>query len=411
MTYYKDLIALESDIVKLLDKKTDINIIVKYLNYRTTGKFESKYNKDIEKELNCQLKDNYELTNLLLNMASENKSYVESGYEQLIVPIPNFNIVFKNQQNLHPLVDFLYSILFPFNCAQSHLMLDLYTDETFGNNCSIYELLNIVPYTTNWYGIIYCHKGLFKNTNFITSLKHCKGLFVFSQRLKIRLERILLQRKIDVKVFRLYFPVKEPKTKFKQFNSGSDIIFGSLSKTIEKANVFSFYNTTFKLKSNYWFKTYTKVINKYIIQPRSDEIYEDNILSKINKTLEINEWNYQLITHLFKITNSVQQIMEECDLDEILSENIVFCNIISGSVFVILNECIVRSTPIIINKHPDVVEILGNDYPLYFTEENDIVISLNQIKKAHNYLINLNKTKLLSKFHVSTFISSLNKID
>ena len=124
----------------------------------------------------------------------------------------------------------------------------------------------------------------------------------------------------------------------------------------------------------------------------------------------MNEWNYQLVTHIFQILSSVYVIKEEHEIDEILSDNIIFCNIINGSSLIILNECIVRETPIIINKHPVAVELLGEDYPLYYTGENEMVISMSRIEKAHKYLSKLGKTTLRNKFHVNTFIASLNDI-
>ena len=217
MTFFKnsvesdittDLTDLATNISKLINEKTNTKIIAKYISYILTGNLISKYNQDLEAMLREYPDIENGFTSFLLNIYKEirdNGSNCQKKVELLIEPIPSFNLSFKNQKNLHPNVDFLHSILLPFHTTKTDLILDLYTDETFGSNCTVYELLKIVPYVNDWYGIIYNSKGLFNNVFFISSLKYCKGLFVFSQVLKIKLDHILLQRKIDVRVFMTLF--------------------------------------------------------------------------------------------------------------------------------------------------------------------------------------------------------------
>jgi hypothetical protein len=410
MTFYKDLVTLESDVIRLLNDQIDISIIAKYLSYVITGNTDSKYNQDLESmlKLDCSFMENYGLTNLLLKMTSENTQTLEPEIDQLVTPIPNFNLTFKRQTRLHPNVDFLHSTLLPFHNKESDIMLDLYLDDTFGINSDVYKILSIIPYVHDWYGFIYDTKGIFDNDDFIESLKYCKGLFVFSNFSKKIVERSLSIWKIDVKVFRFFFPVSQQITNFKCFKG--DIFFGSTSPIIETSDVFSFYNTRFKLKSRHWFKECSRPLGKYVLNPLADEVPEDRVLYKINNTLINRNWSNSLIRYLSQSINSVQILNDEIEIDEFLSENIVFCNIIKGSVMVVLNQCITRSTPIIINKHPVAVELLGADYPLYHSGENEIVLTDAKIKKAHKYLVKLNKTKLRNKFQINTFIATLNSV-
>jgi hypothetical protein len=74
-----------------------------------------------------------------------------------------------------------------------------------------------------------------------------------------------------------------------------------------------------------------------------------------------------------------------------------------------LIECIVRNTPILINKIPSVVELLGNDYPLYYENNIDVYHILSDatnIKKAYYYIKNISKTD----FYIETFVVNLIKI-
>ena len=95
--------------------------------------------------------------------------------------------------------------------------------------------------------------------------------------------------------------------------------------------------------------------------------------------------------------------LENEKYDHLLTENIVFINLVDASAVNTLIECIIRETPIIINKIPAVVELLGEKYPLYFGENDNIYDLLkndSKICKAHRYLKKINK----EKFYINTFI-------
>jgi hypothetical protein len=99
--------------------------------------------------------------------------------------------------------------------------------------------------------------------------------------------------------------------------------------------------------------------------------------------------------------------------DEILSKYVVFIKLFDASAVNTLIECIVRNTPIIINKLPAVVEYLGENYPLYYNNIEEVpnllqikFFKTNNIYKAYRYLKEMNKDFL----KIETFIDSLKKI-
>ena len=100
--------------------------------------------------------------------------------------------------------------------------------------------------------------------------------------------------------------------------------------------------------------------------------------------------------------------------DTLLSQNVVFLYLVDASACNTLIECVVRNTPIVINKLPAVVEILGDNYPLYYSsieEASFLTTSLvdpNNIlmNQAYNYLNSLDKTNL----RITTFIQGLYNI-
>jgi hypothetical protein len=106
------------------------------------------------------------------------------------------------------------------------------------------------------------------------------------------------------------------------------------------------------------------------------------------------------------------EYLDNDSYDILMTENIIFINLVDASAVNTVIECIVRSTPIIVNKHPAVVELLGENYPLYFNNE-DLYIEINNllsndklIRNAHNYLKRMDK----KFFHINTFVNEFHNI-
>ena len=124
-----------------------------------------------------------------------------------------------------------------------------------------------------------------------------------------------------------------------------------------------------------------------------------------------NNWIKHMMEYLHKISKDIE-IMEYVDnhnYDELLTKNIVFLNLVDGSAINTLLECLVRNTPIVVNRHPAVVEILGDDYPLFYDDVFMVGRILQEpeiIHKTHIYLSQLDK----SSFHMDFFLTQLNKI-
>jgi hypothetical protein len=77
------------------------------------------------------------------------------------------------------------------------------------------------------------------------------------------------------------------------------------------------------------------------------------------------------------------------DYDELLSENIVFLDLYDSSANNAIIECIARSTPIVINPLPAVIEYLGAEYPLYYNDLEEAAAKAQDARlalAAHQYL-------------------------
>jgi hypothetical protein len=127
-----------------------------------------------------------------------------------------------------------------------------------------------------------------------------------------------------------------------------------------------------------------------------------------------NNWYKHFFSHTKYMCDSIDYIdkLSNNDYDELLTENIIFINLVDASAVNTIIECKVRNTPIIVNKHPAVVEILGEDYPLYFTSNNnyfemnkeiyELLSDTNNIRNAYLHLKKSNK----SLFNINNFKTS-----
>jgi hypothetical protein len=117
-----------------------------------------------------------------------------------------------------------------------------------------------------------------------------------------------------------------------------------------------------------------------------DSTVHNNCISRDNKNRKVS---------VLPCVEIIKYLNNE-DYDKLLRSNIVFIKLVGASAVNTVIECIVRNTPIVVNKLPAIVEVLGENYPLYYTTLEDAtkVITLRNIEKAYNYLKKLDKTML-----------------
>ncbi len=149
----------------------------------------------------------------------------------------------------------------------------------------------------------------------------------------------------------------------------------------------------------------------------NDNNNNDNNLMSRNINENINNWHKHFQENYLKLINSVEIIdkLENIDYDTLLTENIVFINLVDASAVNTVIECIVRNTPLIVNKHPAIVELLGEKYPMYYVNNTDYfkmsneieqLLSISKIAETTNYLQILDKTNL----DVNIFVKNLENI-
>ena len=239
---------------------------------------------------------------------------------------------------------------------------------------------------TKWCGILhltcnvpkYLNKielnNIFTNTHFINSLKNCVVIFTLSNYMK----QILLEK---FKILNIYVPIINMKHPI------------DMNVPLFDIN---------KYKSN----------DKYIIQIGQQlrimsSIYRINIpnhnklwLTGTRKIEYLKNILQLEIEHLkIKINMKdveMKYIEKYNEYDLLLTKNIVFVHLYDASANNTVIECIIRNTPIVVNRVESVVEYLGVDYPLYFNnlEEINELVTIENIEKAHEYLVTMDKSDL-----------------
>lgn len=359
----------------------------------------------------------------------------------------SFNITYADQDDKSDVHyagwKYVYDNLLPLNDPKSKLLLDLYADKTFNwKNTSIK-----LPYTQSWMGV--CHHtfnvefsdnnlyNMLNNKYFIDSVKHCKGLIVLSEHLQQQLIRELNKRNMKIEVYFISHPTKTvvPQFDLDRFTDNPNKKLVHIGAWLR--NIFFFYNLTlsaYDFSSRLFSFCYDKENLQKVALKGNDMdnfFYTDefiNILRCINPRRHnkntpvcrggngvdpiFNKWYSQYATFISRMKNSVDVLnrLTNEEYDELLTENIVIINLLDASACNTLIECVARCTPIIINKHPAVVEILGRNYPLYYNtqeldgvsenyyqqnkEIDELLSKKGIIKKANDYLRKLNKDNL-----------------
>lgn len=325
-----------------------------------------------------------------------------------------------------------------------------FIDRTFLWEYQFNKRMGIIPYIEPWTGFIHHAINndyskhscvtLFERPLFIESLKYCQGIYVMSKYLQKWIINKLNDINLNIKVESLIHPTIIPELKF-DYNK---FINNKLKKILHIGgwyrNPYVFYELnvpdTFQKialqgkNMNNYFKPDTFNFDDILnIDCNCKEIHED--INEINNNqyngcgsscntqcnngcnglYRHNQYMKGMVTSLKEKHESViiYNNLDNNKYDELLTENIVFLNLIDCSASNTVIECIVRNTPLLINPHPAIIELLGTDYPFYYntleeanTKINDILL----IKETYTYLSLLPKDQYTIDYFLESIINS-----
>jgi hypothetical protein len=213
------------------------------------------------------------------------------------------------------------------------------------------------------------------------SLKHCKGLFTLSEYFAE-----WLRYQVDCPVSSLTHPTMDVEKKFtmEKFEANTDVKIFQIGFWLRSTLSIQMLPT----------EKYTKVW----IRPIE---YAKDYLDREKRTLD----THGKIIGRYK----AKAWVSHDHYDELLSKNIVFINLLDASANNAIIECIVRNTPILVNRHPAVKEYLGGDYPFFYDtldEAAKFVEDEARIEAAHEYLKRIDKTVFTQEHFLKSFVNS-----
>lgn len=291
--------------------------------------------------------------------------------------------------------NFVLKILNEFHCDDGTYLDDI-ADITFGNSYEYSSYKKLIPYRKHWIAFFhhpqnivpwYSKSFLMKpivmisSDEFKASQKRCKGIYTFSKSMASWYKEHLP----NIKVEHLWHPTKSSDKLF--------VLESFLRNPKPKILSVGFFLR--KMTTIYFLKCdqYEKVI---LVNPL---VYE-------NLYKEINYFKYDLD---FSDVQFKSYVSSE-KYDELLAHNIVFLDLFDSCANNIIIECIVRDTPILVNKQEAIVEYLGEKYPLYYSsieEASSKLMNKNLIAEAHFYLKELEtKKKISSEYFAESFYNS-----
>ena len=253
-----------------------------------------------------------------------------------------------------------------------------------------------------WFGIVHCTENtppylecintsnLFnRNSHFLQNIQNCLFLIGLSPNVVDYLKLKFNELNIKIEVYLLKHPIdfeeNIPSFSIDKYihNDNKKII--QIGQQLRKMT--SIYKLNIKYHNKLWL-TGTKNFKNII-----------NIFHKEMKYLNVQ--NIDINDIEMKYTNTFEEY------DNLLSENIVFIDLFDAAANNTILECILRRTPIIVNKLPATIYYLGEDYPLFFNNIDDIpnLLNIKNIEKAHIYLDNIKLTD--TKEFISNIVNIL----
>ena len=246
------------------------------------------------------------------------------------------------------------------------------------------------PNVPEWFDMHNSPMAILDRDVFKRSLKTCKAIITLSEYLKD-----WLSDKISVPIISVKHPTETPKVKW------------SLEKFQKQKQIPI-------VQLGYWLRDFFAIHNLRT-GPKYSKIWLPSHLETamtIMKTKEKTQKKFWEEKYLWSGV-TINDFLSNHDYDDLMSRCVVFLKLYDSSANNAIVECIARSTPVLVNKIPAVVEYLGEGYPFYFDNIEDAIHKLaddNLIISAHKYLKILGKQWLSGKYFCKDIDRKLNNI-
>ncbi|HUY90326.1 MAG TPA: hypothetical protein VMV10_16440 [Pirellulales bacterium] len=252
-----------------------------------------------------------------------------------------------------------------------------------------------IPYREPWLGVFHNPPGVprwhdYQNSpqailargSFRESLPNCLGMFTLSKYLAD-----WLSQRISVPVCALVHPTDVPRLQFSQ----DAFLANPQPSVIQVGWWLRRLHSIFQLRAGHYRKLMLAVSHRYF----------ENMLRRERSRIALTEAEQSSVATVPFVSND--------EYDQLLSRNVVFCHLIDSSANNAVIECIVRNTPLLVNRLPAIEEYLGRDYPLYFStleEASAKLARLATVLAAHEHLCALPKDQFSQRAFCEALLRS-----
>lgn len=416
-----------------IDSNENIETKAEIISFVLTGNKHSNYNFGIID----QLKSNTFILEQAVPWILEREySLPEYNFEKMVLlqnPVKQeyrqWNTMYFNQDEIKGYHrsgwNYIMKYLKMFNNPNSNKIFDPYLDKTFGWNRELYVKLGLLPFKTHWCGFFHHTpneiysinniKTCIESREFNNSLRYCKGIYVLSTaladwlktRISVPIHILIHPTELNVKKFCFKRFMKMEKQSVIQIGAWLRDTYAiyqlhglkNMDKYALKGKNMDNYYISKSCNDNlidnvYHCKNGNGIYNPHPIC-RPSEKYTNKYIVGLKKMIKNNYDKVQIIDRL-----------SDEEYDDLLATTPVFIYLEDASAVNTIIECIVRATPILVNRLPAVEEYLGTGYPLFydnFIQASEMLNDKEKLEEGHCYLRKMN----LNRFNINTFLHNL----
>ena len=253
--------------------------------------------------------------------------------------------------------------------------------------------------------------ALFENPVFLDSLKTCRGVFVFSREFALAWQEALVKVGFpSVEVLALTYPAFTQKpskvfstTKFMANKNRKILQVGTWDRQLFGLAAIRPCHESIQLGECLSVRkaSLTRApLSAYL--PRLRTAYGEVQASDEERSLVDGalDFSARAVACIMSVGH-----MGTADYQSLFVDNIIFLHVRRPSLVTVLLEAFVRNCPVLVNRYPAAVEVLGPDYPLFFDDilKAEEVLTMDNIRKAAAMLAARNK----DMYDIRTFFSAV----
>lgn len=231
------------------------------------------------------------------------------------------------------------------------------------------------PNMPKWFNYDGSPQSIIQLPIFKDYIKKCRGIIVLSEYMA-KWVRENIPATIPISV--LYHPTDDCEIKFNydNFMKNENKCLLQIGVWLRRLCAIGCLKTTIYKKK--WLYNNGKWIFNVLEQEQKQHSKNNEICSSMSTKITDN--------------NYVERVVYSNDeYDDVLSENICFLYLYDSSANNAIIECIARNTPVLVNRHPAVVEYLGEAYPFYYDTLDQVSLMVEDfdlIYRTHQYMVN-----------------------